>query len=826
MYSLQWHLKNTGQGGGTSGQDADVESVWSAYQGSSNEVIAIVDDGLEIGHEDLAPNVVPGLSRNYVNGSTDPTPANGSDGHGTSVAGVAAARGSNGIGVSGAAPFARLAGFNFLAGAQTEANEADALSRSSQIVDIYSNSWGPNDGGDTLGTMPALVESALASGVANGRGGRGNIYIWAAGNGGANDDSNYDGYANSRYTIAVAASTNTGVKSSYSEEGANILVNAPSNGGTLGITTTDLTGSGGYNPNTSSSPAGSTNYTSIFGGTSSAAPLVAGITALVLQANPNLRWRDVRAILAVTAAKNSPNDSGWTNNTAGYHVHPGLGFGRVDAQAAVTRALSWTNLGTEQTAQGTASPNVAIPDSASASTLGPAVSSSITIASSFNVEFAEVRFSSTDHTYWADLQIELTSPSGTKSVLAKPHGAGPSSPLSDRYDNWRFGSVRHLGENAQGTWTLTVRDGGPLDVGTFQQWTLKLYGSSFGPAGGTASGGGGSSSNPTLTVSVTGSGTVSSSPAGIACGTDCSEPYSSGSAVTLTPTPSAGSVFAGWGGSSDCYDGQVTVTTATGCTAVFTPLGTSQSTRFVDLTGEGIGDTFFYNPSSGAWSMAFATGTGGFNFFNSSWSSGWTVTPGYFNSDALIDFFLYNSASGQWVQALNNGAGGFTYTNGFFSPGWQVFVGRFNGDTIDDVFVYNPQAGTAVVCFVNGSGNFSGFRTEGWSGGWDIRLARLNADALTDVFLYNRTTGQYFRCLNTGSGFTYTNAFWSAQWSTTIADFNGDGLDDVFLYNESSGQWFQCLNNGADFTYTTESWSGGWRIARGRLNQDGRDDLF
>jgi kexin len=156
------------------------------------------------------------------------------------------------------------------------------------------------------------------------------------GNGGDSDDnSNYDGYANSLYVIAVAASTNQGVSAWYSEPGANILVNSPSNGGTLGITTTDRTGSTGYS---------STEYTSDFGGTSSATPLAAGIVALMLQANPDLTWRDVRAILALTARQNDPSSPGWTTNGAGRPIHYHYGFGRVDAQAAVSAALSWTNL--------------------------------------------------------------------------------------------------------------------------------------------------------------------------------------------------------------------------------------------------------------------------------------------------------------------------------------------------------------------------------------------------------------------------------------------------------------------------------------------------
>ncbi|MBI5676060.1 MAG: DUF1566 domain-containing protein [Nitrospirae bacterium] len=77
----------------------------------------------------------------------------------------------------------------------------------------------------------------------------------------------------------------------------------------------------------------------------------------------------------------------------------------------------------------------------------------------------------------------------------------------------------------------------------------------------------------TLTVATTGSGTVTSSPAGINCGADCSEVYNLGTVVTLTPTPAAGYLFTGWRGDADCSDGSVTMNTDETCTATFTEIG-------------------------------------------------------------------------------------------------------------------------------------------------------------------------------------------------------------------------------------------------------------
>ncbi len=423
-----------------------------------------MDDGLEINHPDLVDNVRADLCWDFVNNNSDTTDGQ----HGTSCAGVAAGRGFNSLGICGAAPKAGLVGHRITFNSPlSDTVWAEAVSKNNSVIDIYSNSWGPGDGGDSLDSMSPLIRDALANTTSTGRGGRGNIYLWAGGNGGNTDNSNYDGFSNSRYAIAVAASTNYGRRSSYSEKGANILVNAPSNGGTMAITTTDRTGSAGYE---------SGDYTSTFGGTSSATPLVAGIVALMLQANPELTWRDVKNILAETAEKNDPTDSDWTTNGAGYHINHKYGFGRVDAQAAVTAAKTWINAGTEIQASLTSSPNRHIPNN---DPIG--VSDTITINEHISIEFVEVEFSAVDPpnlpeevVLWPDLEVVLVSPDGTESVLAEKHI--PANTPSGSYDHWVFGCVRHYGEDAKGTWTLRVRDLAADDAGTFQSWTLRVYG--------------------------------------------------------------------------------------------------------------------------------------------------------------------------------------------------------------------------------------------------------------------------------------------------------------------------------------------------------------
>src|SRR5204862_474058 len=119
-------------------------------------------------------------------------------------------------------------------------------------------------------------------------------------------------YRNTRFGITVGALDPSGAHASYSNTGAPLLVSAYSNGTSGAITTTDLVGNDGF---------ASGDYTFGFGGTSAAAPMVSGVVALMLSANPALSYRDVQRILATTARKNDPADLGWVQNGAGLWVN-------------------------------------------------------------------------------------------------------------------------------------------------------------------------------------------------------------------------------------------------------------------------------------------------------------------------------------------------------------------------------------------------------------------------------------------------------------------------------------------------------------------------
>ena len=452
----QWHLDNTGQSGGVINEDANVTGVWDVYNGTG-VAIGIVDDGLQHDHPDLSANYLSSNDWDYCGSDGNPYPSN-SHAHGTAAAGVAAATGDNAEGGAGAAPDADLAGFRLIACGNSDSMEAQALSHDRQIIDIYSNSWGPSDDGSTLEAPGPLMVAAFESDVSIGRGGLGNIITWAAGNGlQADDNSNYDGYANMRQTIAVTAISHNGDQSYYAEPGANILVAAHSNGDGEGITTTDNQGGAGYT---------NSDYTDTFGGTSSATPLVSGVIALMLEANANLTWRDVQHIIVNSARMNDPTDASWSVNGAGHDVSHKYGFGAMDAGAAVALAENWTGVdAAENITSGLRSPGLAIPDNN-----GVAVTDTYTVTEKLSVEHVEV-FVNISHTYRSDLEIILTSPSGTQSVLAEEHSDG-----SNNFHDWMFSTVHNWDELSTGDWTLSVEDVSGGDSGTFDDWELVIAG--------------------------------------------------------------------------------------------------------------------------------------------------------------------------------------------------------------------------------------------------------------------------------------------------------------------------------------------------------------
>lgn len=449
LYGAQWHLHN-----GVSGME--VEPVWNQGFTGRGVTVAIVDDGLEKAHPDLSPHFNAALSQDFNgNQRSDPTPYS-TDGHGTAASGVCCAARNNGQCGSGVAPDTNLVGLRTIAEPTTDYTESMALSHHRDEIDIYSNSWGPSDDGYTLAGPGRLTKLAFQQNVQQGRHGKGSIYVWAAGNGRERrDNCNYDEYANSMYTIAIGAVSYRGAQSWYSEDCAALMAVAPSSGDSKGITTTDLMGRFGYDRG---------QCCSSFGGTSSAAPAAAGAIAILLQAHPQLTWRDVQHVLARGSRIIAEHDTDWTPaNVAenGVRHNHKYGFGLVHVPSLLEYAASHHPVGDQHTIvlQGRVDPRSPHRITfTSISTQRPLRLEHVTLQMGYLCARR------------GELHIDLIQESThITSRLMEPH--------DDYHANvpfgWTFMTVRHWDtiERPNSKWTVNVRGGT-----RFQTATLTLHG--------------------------------------------------------------------------------------------------------------------------------------------------------------------------------------------------------------------------------------------------------------------------------------------------------------------------------------------------------------
>ena len=288
----------------------------------------------------------------------------------------------------------------------------------------------------------------------------------------------------------------------YSNPGANLLVSAPAGPGTSAIAgldqdiTTDRIGQLGYNPE-NTTPLGQVDYTA-FNGTSAAAPVVSGVVALMLEANPNLGWRDVQTILAYSARHvgselpgipQPPNPpviyelNSWHFNNAvdwnggGLHFSRDYGFGLVDAFAAVRLAETW-NVGSplaqasfnEESAENTFT-------AAPGSTIAPGATETVPFTISDGIRLEDVYLKlNLGFTDVNKLAITLESPDGTVSEIWKGGSYSEQGQPVALPESWTFASREFFGESADGTWTLNITNNGATPSGTFTNATLTAYG--------------------------------------------------------------------------------------------------------------------------------------------------------------------------------------------------------------------------------------------------------------------------------------------------------------------------------------------------------------
>jgi subtilisin family serine protease len=314
-FASQWHLQNTGQSGGTPGADVNALRAWEVTTGDPNIVVAVIDSGVDGNHPDLVDNLVEGYDFYDDDETPDPSPRNVGNAHGTSCAGLVAARGDNNIGVTGVAWNCKIMPIRILSVAEggslrscTEADIATAFRWAAQHgADILSCSWAA--GASTI--IRSAVKDVTQPGDI-GREGNGCIVFVAAGNTGRLIDSLWTkGYPE---VITVGATGRDDERWAYSGYGPDLDLMATS--GSLGFRSSDTwtTTIGSYRG---------------FGGTSAACPIAAGVAALMLSVNADLSGVDVQRLLFRSA-----RDLGEPGRDDYY------GWGRVDAHRAVQMALS------------------------------------------------------------------------------------------------------------------------------------------------------------------------------------------------------------------------------------------------------------------------------------------------------------------------------------------------------------------------------------------------------------------------------------------------------------------------------------------------------
>ncbi|KAI0705889.1 peptidase S8/S53 domain-containing protein [Cytidiella melzeri] len=471
-FTNQWHLVNDEY----PSHMMNVTDLWEEGITGKGVISTLVDDGLDYNSDDLAANFYAPASHDYNDHEDLPTPKLFDDHHGTRCAGQIAAVKNNVCGI-GIAYDSKVAAVRILSGPISDIDEAAALNFGYQDAAIYSCSWGPPDDGKAMEGPGYLIKQAMVNGIQNGRGGLGSIFVFASGNGGRNGDQcNFDGYTNSIFSITVASVDYKGLHPDYSEACAANMIVAYSSGSGNHIITTDV---------------GKNKCARGHGGTSAAAPNAAGVFALALQVRPDLNWRDFQHLCIRTAVHVNPDDPDWEMTAAGRPYSYKYGYGGINGIDFVHAAKDWQSvkpqgwidLPTIQVNNG--SMNLFHNASGGEDITDDGVSSTMTVTKETlelhnfeKLEHITVKVWIT-HTRRGDVEVELISPHGVRSVLGARRTRDSAT---TGYPGWQFSTVKHWDEDPVGDWTIRVSDQGNEDhEGTFLGWTMTLWGSVIDP---------------------------------------------------------------------------------------------------------------------------------------------------------------------------------------------------------------------------------------------------------------------------------------------------------------------------------------------------------
>ncbi len=459
LYHLQWHLKNRGDMQGLSeGADVKAEEAWDYTRGSRDIVVCVMDDGFDLEHPDFDITGKIVAPRDFGQGDFDPNPAFEDDNHGTACAGVVVAE-ENGTGVVGLAT-----GCSFMPIRTSGWISDDYIKDLFQYAidnhaDVISCSWSAGAWNFPLSTkMHGIIHKAATQGRRNKKG---CVILFAAGNedrpldGQKDGQISHQGFALHPDVIAVAASNSQDKRSWYSNFGPELTICAPSSGSPgRGILTTDRRGAKGYS---------SGDYTNDFGGTSSATPLAAGLSALILSVNSELTSAEVKNIMMETADEIDADNGQYVEGHSTLYGH-----GRINAHKAVALAVGDSSeerlpevLFMEHRV------NKPIPD------LGEYVDP-IIFPLDVTIKDIEVNVE-IRHTYSSDLRVMLKSSQGKEIILQDRTGGSQDDIIkSFRSSNETDLFAPIIGKPAKGEWYLKVTDMAEQDVGVLIKWGLAI----------------------------------------------------------------------------------------------------------------------------------------------------------------------------------------------------------------------------------------------------------------------------------------------------------------------------------------------------------------
>ncbi len=352
IVSGQWYLENRDPVTGAElGVDINIRPAWAESLGEGITV-AVADTGVEQSHPDLQASLNGAPHFNFSLGTADGSPTLGgiTGAHGTSVAGLIAGTANNAHGMTGVAPASRVASwviFDQRGIPVSSERFGDLFRYASNVVAVQNHSWAPT--GVSQKGPDALEEAGLQSAWTEGRGGLGTVMVFISGNGRlAGRYANDNGFASDPRSIGVTGVSPAGRATATAEPGSSILLAAPAGDDEFGgLFTTDLSGDRGANFLNFCPPfefLSDFRWGALgFKDTSSSAPQVSGVAALMLSINPRLTARDVQQILLLSARHADRTDPDLTVNGAGLEVSHNVGYGIVNAAEAVRLAKVWSN---------------------------------------------------------------------------------------------------------------------------------------------------------------------------------------------------------------------------------------------------------------------------------------------------------------------------------------------------------------------------------------------------------------------------------------------------------------------------------------------------